>query len=467
MANITNELNNIKNAVYGKEVRGSIHDGIDKINKETEITTERQQQLDGQFNQLIINSGNSNAEVVAARVEVNGTSYETLGKRLDNFDSQLEAIILEVEDIILEVEDKMKTKSDIIMIGDSLVKGDESGGMCIPVWLSQLLNKPVINKGIFGNWVSMVLARLDTDVITLKPKTCIVLAGTNDINDGSRTLNQIIVDAQAIADKLLSNNIRPIFISVPPRGDKPSLNKTIRQYNSRLSAMCEIKQISFVDVYSPLCQADGSPNTNILREDNLHWSTFGAFKSAEIIKNTCFPTLQNYNDKKMLIADTLFDNYMFTATPIADADGQLGKYWTKIKTGNTMTLAIEDNSLDGKQQVITKPTTTTLDRCGISQSVGAFVAGKKYRTSIDLDINITELEDGDTFFRMFLTATLGGVTKGTYGYTYYLTRLGQIKCRFNIEHIQPNADLTKLDVFASGKSAFTLKVGRVWSEEIG
>lgn len=36
MANIDKELKDIKNAVYGREVRGSIHDGIDKINKESE-----------------------------------------------------------------------------------------------------------------------------------------------------------------------------------------------------------------------------------------------------------------------------------------------------------------------------------------------------------------------------------------------------------------------------------------------
>lgn len=38
MADIDNELNQIKNAVYGRDVRGSIHDGIDKINKESEAS---------------------------------------------------------------------------------------------------------------------------------------------------------------------------------------------------------------------------------------------------------------------------------------------------------------------------------------------------------------------------------------------------------------------------------------------
>src|SRR5690625_3774252 len=41
MANIDNELNQIKNAVYGRDVRGSIHDGIEKINNESEDSKQK------------------------------------------------------------------------------------------------------------------------------------------------------------------------------------------------------------------------------------------------------------------------------------------------------------------------------------------------------------------------------------------------------------------------------------------
>lgn len=90
MANIKNYLNNIKNAIFGQEVRGSIHDGIDAINKEVESTTNRQEHLETTFDQLTINAGNSNAEIVDARVGENGKSYAKLGDRLDSVDSQLE-----------------------------------------------------------------------------------------------------------------------------------------------------------------------------------------------------------------------------------------------------------------------------------------------------------------------------------------------------------------------------------------
>lgn len=92
MANIKKHLDNIKGALYGKDVRGSIHDGIDAINKEMENTTGRQVDLEKTFDQLVINAGNSNAEIVDARVKSDGTSYSKLGDRLNEVDSRLEQI---------------------------------------------------------------------------------------------------------------------------------------------------------------------------------------------------------------------------------------------------------------------------------------------------------------------------------------------------------------------------------------
>lgn len=96
MANIKKHLDNIKGALFGKDVRSSIHDGIDAINKEVESTTNRQEHLEDTFDQLVINSGNSNAEIVDARVGENGKSYAKLGDRLDEVDSQLEQITNEI-----------------------------------------------------------------------------------------------------------------------------------------------------------------------------------------------------------------------------------------------------------------------------------------------------------------------------------------------------------------------------------
>lgn len=117
MANIKNELNNIKSALYGKDVRGSIHDGIDAINKEVENTTGRQADLENTFDQLIINVGNSNAEIVDARVKNDGTSYSKLGDRLDGIDSQLTQNTLAIEDVMSYIEDNVENSTKDLSLG--------------------------------------------------------------------------------------------------------------------------------------------------------------------------------------------------------------------------------------------------------------------------------------------------------------------------------------------------------------
>lgn len=83
MANISDKVQQIRQAVYGKDVRESIASGIETINEQVEV-------LDATFKQLIINAGESNAEIVAARVKADATAYPTLGDRLNAADADLE-----------------------------------------------------------------------------------------------------------------------------------------------------------------------------------------------------------------------------------------------------------------------------------------------------------------------------------------------------------------------------------------
>lgn len=136
MADISNELNQIKSAIYGKDVRGSIHDGIDKINRETEKTTgiakdteRRQTSLEQQFDEQIQNmtlDDPSSAELVAARTNtVTGETLATIGRRLDEEYEKFSSEITNISDVT------GKTPYDYLSLVSGLGTPDEDWTLAI------------------------------------------------------------------------------------------------------------------------------------------------------------------------------------------------------------------------------------------------------------------------------------------------------------------------------------------------
>ena len=87
MADVTNKVATIRNAVYGNEVREGIASGIENINTEVISTTAKQTAQEIAYNSLIINAGNSNAEIVDARL-----GEATLKAKLEKVDTSLAEI---------------------------------------------------------------------------------------------------------------------------------------------------------------------------------------------------------------------------------------------------------------------------------------------------------------------------------------------------------------------------------------
>ena len=169
MADIKTHLNNIKGALYGKDVRGSIHDGIDAINTEVENTTGRQVDLENTFDQLVINAGNSNAEIVDARVKNDGTSYSKLGDRLDAVDSQLAHMENEKANLVLGDSN--------VLVGSKGLSFNESATYRKSLYENKF-NRNTITQGYFNqpngtltssssNWISQMMNVEDVKIVII------------------------------------------------------------------------------------------------------------------------------------------------------------------------------------------------------------------------------------------------------------------------------------------------------------
>lgn len=120
-------------------------------------------------------------------------------------------------------------------------------------------NSNFIGRGISGQTTPQMLLRFRKDVINLKPKVVVILAGINDIaqNTGYTPIDIIADNIMTMADIAKSHDIKVIICSVTPAIDFPwspglqpadkiiQLNKILEEYASQ-------NDIQYVDYHSAL-----------------------------------------------------------------------------------------------------------------------------------------------------------------------------------------------------------------------
>src|SRR5215204_1644060 len=109
-----------------------------------------------------------------------------------------------------------KNEQRVVFMGDSITDSwdDPQYGGFFP-------RKPYVNRGISGQTTPQMLIRFRRDVIELKPKVVVILAGTNDLagNTGPTTLEAIEDNLSSMAELATAHGARVVFASVLPVSD--------------------------------------------------------------------------------------------------------------------------------------------------------------------------------------------------------------------------------------------------------
>lgn len=156
----------------------------------------------------------------------------------------------------------------VVFMGDSITQGWHLD--------NSFPGKPYINRGISGQTTPQMVLRFHQDVIALKPKAVIILAGINDIagNTGPMTLEDTENNLAAMAEMAASNQIKVVLCSVLPAYDFPwapgqypaskivTLNNWIRSY-------ADSRSFGYVDYYSPM-KDDRGGLPSALSHDGVH-----------------------------------------------------------------------------------------------------------------------------------------------------------------------------------------------------
>jgi lysophospholipase L1-like esterase len=157
----------------------------------------------------------------------------------------------------------------VVFMGDSITEG----------WHleTSFPGKPYINRGISGQTSSQMLLRFRQDVIDLKPKVVLILAGTNDFagNTGPVTLPQVEGNIMSMAQLAQANRIRVALCSVLPsvrfgwHPDAENPVPRIAAINDWMKTYADGKGYVYVDYYSAMKDAAGGLPPNLSR-DGVH-----------------------------------------------------------------------------------------------------------------------------------------------------------------------------------------------------
>ena len=163
-----------------------------------------------------------------------------------------------------------RNEDRVVFMGDSITDG----------WkLAEYFpGKPYINRGISGQTTPQMLIRFRPDVIALKPRVVVILAGTNDIagNTGPMTLEMIENNYASMAELAKASGIKVVFASVLPIHDygknKVSERRSpenILALNEWLKSYCKTNGLTYLDYFAKTVDEKGMLKAD-LANDGLH-----------------------------------------------------------------------------------------------------------------------------------------------------------------------------------------------------
>ncbi len=150
------------------------------------------------------------------------------------------------------------TENRVVFLGDEITeRWGES-------WSKFFAGKPYINRGIARQTTPQLLVRFRQDVIELKPKVVVILAGANDLAGaaGPITENMAAENFMTMTELAKVHNIKVVMASLTPVCDCYDLKVTSRLkvprilgLNRFLKEYAEKSNSVFLDYYSAM--ADG------------------------------------------------------------------------------------------------------------------------------------------------------------------------------------------------------------------
>lgn len=150
------------------------------------------------------------------------------------------------------------------------------GSSSIRLWdglESQFAGFPAVTRrGFGGSRMSDVTRHLDRLVLPYRPARIVVYAGENDIAEG-RSPQDVLASFEVFVKGVRGQLplARIAYISIKPSPRRAALMPLFRETNTLVSAFAaSVEGVDFIDVFSHMLEADGTPQAELFRDDALH-----------------------------------------------------------------------------------------------------------------------------------------------------------------------------------------------------
>lgn len=153
------------------------------------------------------------------------------------------------------------------------------GSSSIRLWDSLAQDFPgvaVINRGFGGSEVRDSTWYADRIVYPYHPATVVLYAGDNDLANG-RTPEQVGQDTAVFIERVQKRlpKARIVIISTKPSPSRANLLDAQRQANALVQREAQQRGAVFVDVFTPMLDAQGQPRESLFIQDRLHMNAAG------------------------------------------------------------------------------------------------------------------------------------------------------------------------------------------------
>ncbi len=183
-------------------------------------------------------------------------------------------------------------KDAVLFVGSSSIRMWETANL--------FAEYPVINRGFGGAQTSDVNQYVERIVLPYKPRVIVFYCGVNDIVGGGKTPEQVVSDFKQFLAKVhaglpqtpviyLSIRLGPAWWPHHPKAD--CVNAAVREMAQTL------EYLHYVDMTTGMMGADGTPEPSLFLDDQIHLTSEGNARWADLLRPTLKKVYEAANRK--------------------------------------------------------------------------------------------------------------------------------------------------------------------------